>query len=404
MTKWKDTEIGKVPEDWNIIKIGDLFNVKNGKTNTQDAVENGIYPLFDRSEQIKSSDKFLFDSEAIIVPGEGKEFIPHYFFGKFDLHQRVYAITPKTTDMCVKFYYYWIYYFRDYLARIAVGSTVKSLRLNHLTDFPAPSLNLTEQKAIAKILSDFDSKIELNNQMNATLESMAQAIFKHWFIDFEFPNENGKPYKSSGGKMVDSELGKIPEGWETEAIDENITFLNGLALQNYPAAPEAEYLPVIKIRELRSGITIESDKANVQVPKDYVVHDGDVLFSWSGSLEIVIWGHGIGALNQHLFKVSSSKYPKWFYYYWILRYLPTYRSIAEDKATTMGHIQRSHLKNSIVCAPDKLTLNRLDKHLSDIIDKIIEIKLESRDLSEIRDSLLPKLMSGRIKVPIVVAK
>src|SRR5690606_35010800 len=144
-------------------------------------------------------------------------------------------------------------------------------------------------------------KIDLNHQMNSTLEQIAQTLFKHWFIDFEFPDENGNPYKSSGGRMVDSELGEIPEGWEVKPIDEVADFLNGLALQKYPAEND-DYLPVIKIRELKQGITEVTDKASSKIEEKYIINDGDILFSWSGSLECCIWCNGKGALNQHIFK------------------------------------------------------------------------------------------------------
>ncbi|RLG25602.1 hypothetical protein DRN85_05445 [Methanosarcinales archaeon] len=169
-------------------------------------------------------------------------------------------------------------------------------------------------------------------------EKLWQAIFKHWFVDFELPNEDGKPYKSSGGEMVETELGAVPKGWRVKPLDQVANFLNGLALEKYPPNGE-NYLPMIKIRELRQGITESSDKTSSTILADYIITDGDLLFSWSGSLEIRIWCGGRGALNQHLFKVTSEKYPKWFYYFWIKRYLPEFRHIAAGKATTMGHIQ-----------------------------------------------------------------
>ena len=116
----------------------------------------------------------------------------------------------------------------------------------------------------------------------------------------------------------------------------------------------------------------------------------------------MIWVLGEGALNQHLFKVTSKHYPKWFYYYWLLRHLPEYRHIAEGKATTMGHIQRHHLNGSLVLVPDEATLQRMDKKQTPIIEKLIQIGVESRNLSRIRDTLLPKLMSGKIRVPVEV--
>lgn len=265
-------------------------------------------------------------------------------------------------------------------------------------EFPIPT-NEGEQKAIANILSSLDDKIELNRKMNETLEKIAQAIFKRWFIDFEFPNDEGKPYKSSGGAMVDSELGEIPKGWEVETLDEIADFLNGLAMQKYP--PESkEYLPVIKIRELRNGITDSTDKASANLDKNYIVQDGDVLFSWSGSLLLKIWIGGKGALNQHLFKVTSTTFPKWFYYYWANQHLEKFRNIASDKATTMGHIQRHHLTESLVVIPNQIILNKGDDIISNIFELHIKNALEVNGLIQLRDLLLPRLMSGKIRVPV----
>lgn len=237
--------------------------------------------------------------------------------------------------------------------------------------------SLPEQLIIAKILSDLDSKIELNQRMNKTLEAIGQAIFNNWF-------------------NVDD----IPDNWETKPLDKIAEFLNGLPLQKYPAVEGEEYLPVIKIRELRNGISEQTDKANLEIPEAYLIEDGDVLFSWSGTLEVEIWTNGQGALNQHLFKVSSEDYPKWFYYYWTKYHLKRFRHIAKGKATTMGHIQRHNLSESNTIVPDKKTLGDMDKMMSPLVEKIILLRIESRRLSAIRDSLLPRLMSGRIRVPV----
>lgn len=258
--------------------------------------------------------------------------------------------------------------------------------------------NIVEQRAIAKIFSDLDDKIELNNQMNKTLEAMGQALFKQWFLDFDFPNKQGKPYRSSGGKMVDSELGEIPETWEIKSLDQVAKFLNGLALQKYPPKGH-KYLPVIKIRELNQGITESTDKAAADIEKEYIVDDGDVLFSWSGSLQVCIWCNGKGALNQHLFKVTSDHYPKWFYYQWVKFHLPEFQQIAQGKATTMGHIQRHHLSASLVMVPPHETLEKMSRLMAPLLDQIIINGVEIRKLSEIRDSLLPKIMSGKIRLP-----
>lgn len=254
-----------------------------------------------------------------------------------------------------------------------------------------------EQRAIASILGSLDDKLALNRSMNSTLEAIGQALFKHWFVELEFPDEEGKPYRSSGGEMVETELGEVPRGWKAKSIDQIADFLNGLAMQKYPTKDE-DYLPVIKIRELKQGITESSDKASPDIDKKYIVKDGDILFSWSGSLEVCIWCGGKGALNQHLFKVTSQNYPKWFYYQWIKIYLPEFQHIAEGKATTMGHIQRHHLSNSFVAVPPNEIIENANKILNLLIERYINNAVESNNLIKIRDALLPKLMSGEIKV------
>lgn len=399
-TKFKETEIGKIPEDWDVKKLGDIVNFKTGKLDSNFAEENGIYPFFTCAPEPLKINSYSFDCEAILLAGNNANGIFHtnYYNGKFDAYQRTYVIAVKNNIGFLKYLLYQLNFRLNYLKEISQGTATKFLTMIILSNLKIPLPPFVEQQSIAAILSSLDEKIELNQQMSQTLEAVGQAIFRHWFIDFEFPNEEGKPYRSSGGEMVESELGEIPKGWYVKPIDEIAEFLNGLALQKYPAESEDEYLPVIKIRELKQGVTESSDRASVNLPVEYVVEDGDILFSWSGSLEVVIWASGKGALNQHLFKVSSKKYPKWLYYHWVLKYLPEYRHIAEGKATTMGHIQRHHLKSSLILVPDAISLQRMNDLLSAIIERIVEIKVESRKLSQIRDSILPKLMTGKIRV------
>ncbi|MBP8708364.1 MAG: restriction endonuclease subunit S, partial [Caldisericia bacterium] len=176
-------------------------------------------------------------------------------------------------------------------------------------------------------------------------------IFKEWFVKYNFPNKDGKPYKDNNGKMINSELGLIPEGWRVVSLTDIADFVNGLPMQKYRPKEGQAFLPVIKIKELNSGYSKETEKARTDLDEKYIVNPGDLVFSWSGSIGMDLWKYSKGALNQHLFKVTSTKYPKWFYYYWIKHYLPEFKQIAEGKATTMGHIQRGHLANSLLPAP-----------------------------------------------------
>jgi type I restriction enzyme S subunit len=278
-------------------------------------------------------------------------------------------------------------HFQNYIKNNASGTTIKNVGLGLLREyqFSAPEAK-EQQQEIAQILTSLDDKIELNLQMNQTLEAMAQALFKEWFLNFNFPTFYGELENG------------LPKGWKNEPMDENIEFLNGLALQKFPPLNEDEFLPVIKIRELKQGFTNASDKASTELPEKYVIYDGDILFSWSGSLEVVLWCEGKGALNQHLFKVSSTVYPKWFYFFWVREYLPLYKSIAEGKATTMGHIQRRHLTDTIINVPNKELMILADSILSPILDKIQENKIQIQSLTQTRDTLLPKLMSGKLEI------
>lgn len=237
---------------------------------------------------------------------------------------------------------------------------------------------LLEQGAIAAVLSSLDNKIELLREQNKTLEATALTIFKEQII-----------LKSQGF---------LPEGWVTGGLSEIANFLNGIALQKYPAMMGADSFPAIKIKELNVGITDATDRVSKEVPEQYIIHDGDILFSWSGSLEIVIWQHGDGALNQHLFKVTSEKYPKWFYYFWLLRHLPIFRTIAANKATTMGHIQRYHLDKADVVIPDDATIKKLNALIEPIFNKIILNNSQIGSLTKLRDTILPKLMKGEVRV------
>jgi type I restriction enzyme S subunit len=279
-----------------------------------------------------------------------------------------------------------------------VGSA-RTLRLN----LPP----LAEQEAIAAVLGALDDKIELNRRMNATLEAMARALFQSWFVDFDPVRAklDGRPPAALDPAtaalfpehLEETALGHTPKGWEVRSLDKTAHYLNGLALQKYPPG-DGPTLPVIKIAQLRKGDSIGADRCNADLPPNYIVQDGDVLFSWSGSLEVELWCGGRGALNQHLFKVTSPEFPKWFYYLWTLYHLDEFRLIAADKATTMGHIQRGHLTAAKVLIPPRPLLDAMTRSMSPLIDQLIANRIQSRTLATLRDTLLPKLLGGELSV------
>lgn len=270
---------------------------------------------------------------------------------------------------------------------------------NQVLDFIIPDFDIKNQDKIASVLSALDSKIEINNCIGIELEKMAKMLYDYWFVQFDFPNKKNKPYKSGGGKMIFSEdLNKdIPEGWSVETLLDIAEYTNGLPCQKYrPNGNDS--LRVIKIKEMHDGFSSESELVGTDIPSKVIVENGDILFSWSASLEVMMWSKGKGALNQHIFKVTSKEYPKYFYYFQLLNYLQHFKMMAENRKTTMGHITQEHLLQSRIAVPPKHLVDKLDDIISPIFDMKLSNEIENQKLIELRDWLLPMLMNGQIKV------
>ena len=300
----------------------------------------------------------------------------------------------------------WLYYYlqssyaQQYIKRYLNGAVQKFLPLKGLREFPVPQFNKKLHNRI-KILLNIDKKIQINNQINQELEAMAKTLYDYWFVQFDFPDQNGKPYKSSGGKMVyHPELKReIPEGWGVDSLWNIANFYNGLAMQKYrPDTNEDDYLPVIKIREMMNGFSKDTEKARLDIPTEAVVERGDILFSWSATLEVIIWGKEKGALNQHIFKVTSDTYPKSFIYFELKSYLKVFKSIAELRKTTMGHITQDHLKQAKIVVPPIEIISKIDAQLQHIMSQQQILENQNQQLTQLRDWLLPMLMNGQVKV------
>ena len=236
--------------------------------------------------------------------------------------------------------------------------------------------SLSEQKAISTVLSSLDDKIDLLHRQNKTLESMAETLFRQWFIE------------------------EVQDNWEERSLSAIADFLNGLACQKYPTQNDTEKLPVLKIRELSSGITELSDWATSKVNSEYIIEFGDVIFAWSASLMVKIWDGERCVLNQHLFKVTSEDYPKWFYLLWCKHHLAEFISISSAHATTMGHIKRGDLDAAMVIVPSEHELTEMSKIMMPILENQIANAKQIKLLEKLRDTLLPKLMSGDVRVEV----
>jgi type I restriction enzyme S subunit len=247
-----------------------------------------------------------------VLTGGQVAIVPPEPFDRYLVSQSQMKLTPDTNRVDPQYLYY-VFTSRghkDYLRQNAIVTGVPHTNLGLLRDYRLSLPPLLEQRAIAKILGTLDDKIELNRRMNETLEGIARALFKSWFVDFNpvraesEGRDTGLPQAIANlfpDTFEDTEFGEVPAGWKVRGLDEIARFLNGLALQKFPPANGGS-LPVIKIAQLRAGHTIGADQASADIPQDYIVEDGDILFSWSGSLECILWIGGRGALNQHLFK------------------------------------------------------------------------------------------------------
>ena len=386
------------PTGMPVIKIAEI---KNGITNQTKFTQQE----FDESVRISHGD-MLFSWSG---QPESSIDVSWWHGPEGWLNQHIFRVTP---DPCVddKFFYYLLRHLKPNFVGIARNK--QTTGLGHVTKKDIEEIEvalpaLFEQQAIAHVLCTLDDKIELNRRMNRTLEEMARAIFKDWFVDFgptRAKIEGQEPYLPPElwdlfpDQLVDSELGEIPEGWEVKALDEIASFQNGLALQKFRPKVDEGRLPVIKIAQLRSGRADGEEWASENIATTCIIDDGDVVFSWSGSLMVKVWCGGSAALNQHLFKVTSEKYPKWFYLFCIESHMPEFQNIAADKATTMGHIKREHLKDAKCVVANNALLEAADETLVGLLAKQTSTNLESRVMAAQRDLLLPELVSGRIKV------
>lgn len=305
---------------------------------------------------------------------------------------------------------------QEFIRQHANTTVQATFNLGDLAKLPIPYPDEPIRQDILETLTAIDDRIELNRRMNETLEGMAQAIFRDWFVDFGPTRRKAAgeadpvaimgglapdPARASGlAALFPAAFGNdgLPVGWTERPLDTIADFLNGLALQKFPAKAGEPDLPVIKIAELRNGLSERTNRAARTLPAKYIIKDGDFIFSWSGSLMAKVWTSGEGALNQHLFKVSSDEFPQWFYGQWVHHHMPEFQLIAASKATTMGHIQRGHLSSAATICPQNGAMDVMSSVMQPLWDRMIHNELENRTLAETRDYLLPRLMSGAVRV------
>jgi type I restriction enzyme S subunit len=360
--------------EWKEYKLGDVATFMYGRLPSKKLLGNGSYPIYSGYKYQDSYPEYNCEEEDVILVARGVG-------GTGDVKlttQKCYLtnlsirIDLDNSIILNKFFYY--IYQKENLRYLDSGSAQSQITIQDLSNVYIEVPSIAQQKEIVSILSSLDDKIDLLNRENATLEAMAEALFRQWFIE------------------------EFKEDWEEKPLSSIATFLNGLACQKYPPKNDIDKLPVLKIRELTNGIGADSDWATTDVGEEYVVHSGDVVFAWSASLMVKIWDGGDCILNQHLFRVTSTTYPKWFYYLWCKHYLNEFIAIAQSHATTMGHIKRNDLDTAMVLVPSPDELKILSETMEPIFSKLKNNNYQLVSLRTQRDILLPKLMSNEIEL------
>ena len=414
--------------EWVTRRIGDLGRVVTGKTPTTKDTDNfgGDYPFItipdlDGRVNIDHTARTLSEKGAdrvksSLLPPRAVMMSCIATVGKCGVttkpsftNQQINSVIPDDKTDSRFLYYIFTQLGHDLDIVGGGGSIYTNVSKSRFSDIEVSLPPLPEQRRIAHMLGTLDDKIELNRRMNETLDEMARAIFKDWFVDFGpvrakmegrdayLPDDIWNLFPDS---LADSELGQIPDGWEVKALDEIANFRNGLALQKFRPKQNEDRLPVVKIAQLRSGYTKDGPWASANITPECIIDDGDVVFAWSGSLMVKVWCGGQGALNQHLFKVTSAEYPKWLCFHYTNHHLPEFQRIAADKTTTMGHIKRHHLSDAKCVIPNQDLLSAMDGILDGLLVRSIAASVESRTLAAMRDTLLPKLVSGEVRVSV----
>lgn len=335
------------------------------------------------------------------------------------LGRRMGLLRPDRQKVFPKFllYAYLGPMFQEVLRKHTVhGSTVDRIPLIEMHKFPINLPRLETQRRIAHILGTLDDKIELNRRTNETLEAMARAIFKSWFVDFDPVKAKAAGQKPFGmddetaalfpSGFEDSELGPIPKGWRVRALYDCADFINGAAYAAFQPNEEKIGLPIVKIAELKSGITEQTKFSSALMPEKYRLNNGDILFSWSGnpdtSIDTFVWGNGPAWLNQHIFKVQPSENADRSFLLMVLKHLrPTFAEIARNKQTTgLGHVTVEDLKRLKIVQPSSPGSIKLFEHFAPLLNAVFQNALESKTLAQTRDLLLPKLLSGELEVAV----
>ena len=373
-----------------------LGNIKWLKTKELDDIK--IYDTEEKitEEGLKKSSAKLYPKDTIVMAMYGAT------VGKLGIIKEEMCTNQACCNMVVdsnkcnyKFLYYSLLYNRESIINLANGAAQQNLSVGVIGDYEINLPSLEEQEKIANILSSLDDKIELNNEMNKTLEEMAQSIFKRWFVDFEFPNEDGEPYKSSGGEMVDSELGMIPKGWKYGTLDDIANITMGVSPKSSSYNTENIGMPLLNGASDFNGTIINPTKYTTE-PKKICKKD-DMVFcirATIGNLTFTDREYCIGRGVASVTPIDTIY--REFIYFNINTSIKSL--ISKASGSVFLNLTKDNINKMDVVIPTSEILNKFSLIVKNLVDKISENNLQNQNIAKLRDELLPKLMSGEINL------
>ena len=389
----------------NNYTLSDACFITTGKLDSNAVVEGGIYPFYTCAAEPTTIDYYDYDDSVVLIAGNNAQgnFHVNRFTGKFNAYQRTYILTKKEGHD-LDYIYYALKLELKRLKEKSQGSQTKFLTMPILNSINLGNRNLLEQQKISNVLSSLDSKIELNNKINKELEAMAKTLYDYWFVQFDFPDENGKPYKSSGGKMVYSKELKreIPEGWEVcrlENIEDNI--ITGKT----PPKINPEYfngnIPFITIGDIRGNMHIVSTEETLsKLGADYqsskYINKGALCVSCIASPGLIGFATKLSQTNQQINSIECKKEENSFYLYFALNNF--FNASKAKTGNTFPNMNKGDFADIKLIKPNEQILLTFGKKIKSSIEQIYINSKQNQELSKLRDWLLPMLMNGQVKV------
>ena len=368
-------------EEWKEYKLGEIAEFRTGKLNSNASVDKGKYPFFTCSPETYFINDYAFDQKAILLAGNNAEgnFNVKYYEGKFNAYQRTYVINPIHDNVGIHFLYYALQLCLQSLKLLSQGTSTKFLTAKILNAFSIQVPPRIVQDKIVSIIKSLDDKIDLEQQ--------AQALFKSWFVDFE-------PFRD--GEFVESELGMIPKGWKLKRIYEYVDVIYGAPYKSSLFNDEKEGLPLIRIRDLKTN-SPQFYTPEI-LPNTEYIEAGDIVAGMDAEFTPYVWQGERGVLNQRCCKFKG-KYEGISNYFILFLIKPELEYVQSYKTgTTVSHLGKSDIDRFVFLTPPLDIVLAFSEIVNPMIKEVVNRAKESRRLATLRDTLLPKLMSGELKV------